>query len=69
MATEAELKAAIANLEAVLNSGANTIAQDGHTTVFDLDAAASRLRDLRKELTTLQGRKTRRPFFNKIRLD
>lgn len=66
--TEAELELAIANLEAVLDSGATTIAQDGHTTVFDPDAAARRLRVLQTELSTLQGTPRRRPIFNRINL-
>ena len=67
--TEAELKAAIANLEAVLNSGATTVAQDGHTTVFNLKQASDRLRELRNELAQLQGKKNPRPLFTRIRLD
>ena len=66
--TESELKAAIANLEAVLNAGATTVAQDGHTTVFNLRAAADRLRDLKTELADLQGTKNVRPLFTRFPL-
>lgn len=63
-----ELKEAIANLEQILDSGATTVAQDGSTTVFDLEHAANRLKDLKAELATLSGKKTRRPIFNRIDL-
>ncbi len=63
-----EIKEAIAHLEAVLDSGATTVAQDGSTTVFDLDRAAARLLDLKAELATLQGKKKRRRIFNRINL-
>tara|TARA_R110002020_G_scaffold368536_5_gene580372 strand:- start:9049 stop:9261 length:213 start_codon:yes stop_codon:yes gene_type:complete len=66
--TVTELKEAISNLEQVLDSGATTVAQDGSTTVFDLDRASARLKDLKAELSTLQGKKTRRPIFNRIDL-
>jgi hypothetical protein len=36
--------------------------------VFDLDAAERRLRGLKVELAQLQGRKPRRPLFNRINL-
>ncbi len=41
---------------------------DGETTQFDLTAAAARLKDLKAELATLQGKKTRRPIFNRVDL-
>lgn len=63
-----EIKEAIANLEQILDAGATTVAQDGSTTVFDLDAAASRLRELKSELAGLQGKKSKRPIFNRIDL-
>jgi hypothetical protein len=63
-----EIKEAIAHLESVLDSGATTVAQDGSTTVFDLDRAAARLTDLKAELSTLQGKKKRRRIFNSIDL-
>ncbi len=66
--SETEIKEAIANLEQILDSGATTVAQDGSTTVFDLDRASARLKDLKAELSTLQGRQTRRPIFNRIDL-
>ena len=66
--TQTELNTAIANLEQILDSGATTVAQDGSTTVFDLDRAAARLKDLKTELATLQGKKPRRPIFNRIDL-
>jgi len=69
MASEKEVREAIANLEAVLNSGANTVAQDGHTTVFDLKEARVRLNELRKELSDMTGQKNKRPLFTRIRLD
>ena len=65
---EADLKAAIANLEAVLNAGATTVAQDGHTTVFNLRASADRLRELKNELSALQGVAVRRPLFTRFPL-
>jgi hypothetical protein len=68
MATEAELQTQIGNLEALVNTGASTIAQDGHTTVFDLEFANKRLRALRQELATKQNKTTRRPIFNRINL-
>ena len=64
----ADIKEAISNLEQVLDSGATTVAQDGSTTVFDLDRAAARLTDLKAELSTLQGKKKRRRIFNSIDL-
>ena len=69
MATEAEIRSAIANLEGLLNSGAQTVAQDGHTTVFDLKEARTRLTELRKELEEISGKKPQRPLFTRIRLD
>jgi hypothetical protein len=63
-----DIKEAISNLEQILDSGATTVAQDGSTTVFDLDRATARLKDLKSELATLQGKKTRRPLFNRIDL-
>ncbi len=69
MATESELRSAIANLESLLNSGAQTVAQDGHTTVFDLKEARTRLNELRKELEEIIGTKPNRPLFTRIRLD
>tara|TARA_R100001463_G_scaffold2401_3_gene10142 strand:+ start:462 stop:677 length:216 start_codon:yes stop_codon:yes gene_type:complete len=63
-----DIKEAISNLEQILDSGATTVAQDGSTTVFDLDRAAARLKDLKSELSTMQGKKTRRPIFNRIDL-
>ena len=41
---------------------------DGETTQLDLTAAAARLKDLKAELATLQGKKTRRPIFNRVDL-
>ena len=68
MPTETELKTQIANLEAIVNTGASTVAQDGHTTVFDLDFANKRLRALRQELAVKQNKTTRRPIFNRINM-
>jgi hypothetical protein len=66
--TVTELKEAIANLEQILDSGASMITIDGETTQFDLDAVGARLKDLKAELSTLQGKKIRRPIFNRIDL-
>ena len=66
--TVTELKEAIANLEQILDSGAAMIAIDGETTQFNLEAVAARLKDLKAELSTLQGKKIRRPIFNRIDL-
>ena len=41
---------------------------DGETTQFSLESATARLRDLKAELATLQGKKSRRPLFNRIDL-
>ncbi|MBU63422.1 MAG: hypothetical protein CMI26_13075 [Opitutae bacterium] len=66
--TVTELKEAIANLEQILDSGAAMITIDGETTQFNLEAVAARLKDLKAELSTLQGKKIRRPIFNRIDL-
>jgi hypothetical protein len=66
--SKTELKLAIDNLETVLNSGASTVSVDGETTVFNLDSARERLRDLQSELRELEGRPARRPLFNRINL-
>ena len=66
--TVTELKEAIANLEQILDSGAAMITIDGETTQLNLDAVAARLKDLKAELSTLQGKKIRRPIFNRIDL-
>ena len=63
-----ELKEAITNLEQILDSGASSVTVDGETTTFDLAAVSSRIKDLKAELATLQGKKTRRPIFNRIDL-
>lgn len=63
-----ELKEAISGLEQLLDSGASMVTIDGETTQFDLTAAAARLKDLKAELATLEGKKTRRPIFNRIDL-
>lgn len=67
--SEATIKDAIENLEELLDSGASTVTQDGHTTVFDPKAARIRLQELKKELSQLRGKRPRRPLFVKIRLD
>ncbi len=66
--SKAEIKLAIENLEQVLDSGASSVSVDGETTVFDIDGINSRLRDLRGELRSLEGRAARRPLFNRINL-
>jgi hypothetical protein len=63
-----ELKDAIANLEQILDSGASSISIDGETTTFDLGKVEERLRSLKAELATLQGKAPRRPLFNRIDL-
>jgi len=66
--SEADIKEAISGLEQILDSGAMMVTIDGETTQFDLTAAAARLKDLKAELATLQGKKTRRPIFNRVDL-
>ncbi len=63
-----DIKDAINNLESLLDSGATMVTIDGETTQFSLEAATARLRDLKAELATLQGKKSRRPLFNRIDL-
>ncbi len=63
-----ELKEAIANLEQILDSGASSVSVDGETTTFDLNAVGARLNDLQKQLDSLQGKKNKRPLFNRINL-
>ncbi len=66
--TQADIKQAISDLETLLDSATKMVTQDGETVQFDLEAANSRLRDLQAELALLQGKKTRRPLFNRIDL-
>ncbi len=66
--SEAGIKEAISNLEQILDSGASMVTIDGETTQFDLSAVSARLRDLKAELATLQGKKNRRPLFNRVDL-
>ena len=66
--TQADIKQAISDLETLLDSATKMVTQDGETVQFDLEAANSRLRDLQAELAILQGKKTRRPLFNRIDL-
>ncbi len=66
--SEADVKEAIANLEQILDSGASSVTVDGETTTFDMKTVMSRIKDLKSELATLQGKKTRRPIFNTIDL-
>ncbi len=63
-----DIKEAIAGLEQLLDSGATMVTIDGETTQFDLGSATARLRDLKAELKTLQGKSNRRPMFNRIDL-
>ena len=63
-----EIKEAIANLEQILDSGASSVTVDGETTTFDMRAVHDRLASLKAELATLEGKKTRRPIFNRIDL-
>ena len=67
--SEADLKDAIENLEKLLDSGATTVTQDGHTTVFNPAHARVRLQELRRELARVRGQSSRRPFFVRINLD
>ncbi len=66
--SEADIKEAISNLEQILDSGASSVTVDGETTTFDMKSVNARLSSLKAELATLQGKKTRRPIFNKIDL-
>ncbi len=66
--SEADIKEAISNLEQILDSGASSVTVDGETTTFDMKTVMSRIKDLKSELATLQGKKTRRPIFNTIDL-
>ena len=66
--TQVELKAAIADLESLLDSATKMVTQDGETVQFDLESASARLRDLKAELANMQGKKPRRPLFNRIDL-
>jgi hypothetical protein len=66
--TASDLQDAITNLETILDAGTQMVTQDGETTQFDLEGASARLRDLRAELATVQGKKARRPLFNRIDL-
>ena len=63
-----EVKSAIANLEAILDSGATTVSVDGNTTVFNLDEVRKRLRSLNEELAKIEGKVRQRPIFNSIDL-
>ncbi len=63
-----EIKEAMSNLESLLDSGATMVTIDGETTQFSLEAATARLRDLKAELATLQGKKSRRPLFTRVDL-
>ena len=63
-----DIKSAISNLEQILDSGASSISIDGETTTFDLNKVEARLRSLKSELATLQGKAPRRPIFNRIDL-
>jgi len=45
------IQATIANLQAILDSGATTVTEDGETVAFDADAARRRIRELRAQLT------------------
>jgi hypothetical protein len=66
--TVTELQDAISNLEQILDAGATMVTIDGETTQFDLEGASIRVRDLKAELATLQGKANRRPLFNQIDL-
>jgi hypothetical protein len=63
-----DIKSSISNLEQILDSGATMVTIDGETTQFDLSAVSARLRDLKAELATLQGKNSRRPLFNRVDL-
>jgi hypothetical protein len=63
-----DLQESINNLEQILDTGASMVTIDGETTQFDLSAISARLRDLKAELATLQGKKNRRPLFNRVDL-
>ena len=47
----------IAELEAIIQSGASRVSTDGTSTDFDLDAARQQLRRLREQDDAQQGRR------------
>lgn len=61
-----QLKADIASLEAVVNSGVTQVVEDGRVTTFDLEHCRRQLRELRAKLANLQGKRVPRPMFGSI---
>lgn len=57
-----QLIADIAQLEAVLGSGATSSTVDGQQTTFDLKHCRKQLRAKRAELARLQGKRVPRPI-------
>ena len=60
------LKADIASLEAVVNSGVTQVVEDGRVTSFDLEHCRRQLRELRAKLANLQNKRVPRPMYGSI---
>ncbi|QDT39734.1 hypothetical protein [Stratiformator vulcanicus] len=60
--TDAELDAAIADLEELLNSGVTETSADGTTHKFDIAAARTRLAELKRKKRKRLGKKTGHPY-------
>lgn len=61
-----KLKEDIAALEAIVNSGATSVTEDGRSTTFDLKHCRHQLRELRAKLANLQNKRVPRPMFGSI---
>lgn len=61
-----QLKADIASLEAVVNSGVTQVVEDGRVTSFDLEHCRRQLRELRAKLANLQNKRVPRPMYGSI---
>lgn len=61
-----QLKADIASLEAIVNSGVTQVVEDGRVTSFDLAHCRKQLRELRAKLANLQNKRVPRPMFGSI---
>ena len=62
--TEQQIRDAIDNLEAILDSGATETLRDGHMVKFDHDSARRRVTDLKNELADMCGNtRTNRIFY------
>lgn len=53
--TEQEIREQIANLQAILNSGATMTIRDGHTVKFDHDSIRQQIKNLQVQLDDLCG--------------